>query len=307
MKLLPLLLLVSACNFRELVIEKTVREQVHYVPDAAHFKGAELTKLTDRVYMFRWTWDRSLVLLTDEGIVMTDPFNAEAAQALKSELQRVATGRPLHTMIYSHYHLDHVGGGAVLKPQQVLAHRKCPQYWSDLSDSPIAQGIVPPTRLIEGDQKLVIGGVELELIALERSHTDTLYAFYLPKEKILYTADVGLVRTIYPIGGPDMYMPGMVREMQRLAKLDFVTWIPSHFTTGKKSDFLEALEFATTTHALARDAWAKYGLPADEATFAASFHSIYDRLKAKYSHYRGFNEQGLFHITRAFSGAVLGY
>ncbi len=29
MKLLPLLLLVSACNFRELVIDKTVREQVH--------------------------------------------------------------------------------------------------------------------------------------------------------------------------------------------------------------------------------------------------------------------------------------
>ncbi len=154
------------------------------MPDVARFKGAELTKITDRVYMFRWTWDRSLVLLTDEGIVMTDPFNAEAAQALKAELARVAPGRPVRTMIYSHYHFDHVVGGAALKPQEVLAHRKCPEYWNDLSDSQLAKQVVPPTRRIEDD---------------------------------------------------------------------------------------------------------------------------YDRLKAKYSHYRGFNEQGLFHITRAFSGAVLGY
>ena len=312
MKTLPLLtlcILLPACNFRELVIDKTVREQVQYVPDAAHFSGSELTKLTDRVYTFRWTWDRNLVILTDEGFVVTDPFNAQAAKALKAELDRVAPGRPVRAMIYSHYHLDHTVGGAVLGAQEVIAHRKCPQYWSDLSDSPMTKDIVAPTRLIEGDQKLVIGGVEIELLQLDRSHTDTLYAFYLPKEKILHTADVGLVRTIYPIGGPDMYMPGMIREMQRLAKLDFDTWIPSHFAAGKKTDFVEALEFATTTHNLARDAWInlKYEVPADENKFAASFHSIYDVLKAKYSHYRGFNEQSLFHVTRAFSGAVLGY
>jgi glyoxylase-like metal-dependent hydrolase (beta-lactamase superfamily II) len=305
--MLPIVLLLSACSFRDFVIDKTVREQVHFLPDVEHFHGSELTKLTDRVYTFRWTWDRNLVVLTDEGFVVADPFNAEAATALKAELNRVAPGRPVRAMIYSHYHLDHVVGGAVLQAQEVLAHKKCPQYWTDLSDYPVTKEIAPPTRLIEGDQKLVIGGVEIDLIALDRSHTDTLYAYYLPKEKILHTADVGLVRTIYPIGGPDMYMPGMIREMEKLAKLDFDTWIPSHFTAGKKSDFLEALEFATTTHNLARDAWVKYGLPADEDAFSRSFHAIYDPIKQKYSHYRGFKEQGLFHVTRAFSGAVLGY
>jgi len=50
-------------------------------------------------------------------------------------------------------------------------------------------------------------GVEIEMIYLDHSHTDTPYAFYLPKEKVLHTADVGLIRTLYPIGGPDIYMP----------------------------------------------------------------------------------------------------
>lgn len=31
-------------------LDQTLREQVHYLPAAAHFSGAELVKLTDRVY-----------------------------------------------------------------------------------------------------------------------------------------------------------------------------------------------------------------------------------------------------------------
>lgn len=300
-------LVMSGCSFRGMVIDRTVREQVHYVPDAEHFSGSELTKVADRVYTFRWTWDRSLAVLTDEGWVVTDPFSAEGAVALKAALEKEAPGQPVRAMIYSHYHLDHVVGGAALQAQEVIAHQKCPQYWADLQDYPATQGIVAPTKLIEGDQTLTIGGVELQLIALERSHTDTMYAFYLPKQRVLHTADVGLIRALLPTGGPDMYFPGLIREMQRLAKLDFEVWIPTHFTWGKKADFVEALDFQVVTHDLARDGWVKYGLPADEDAFAAAFHAIYDPLKAKYGHYRGFDEQGLFHVTRAFSGAVLGY
>ncbi len=49
------------------------------------------------------------------------------------------------------------------------------------------------------------------------------------------------------------------------------------------------------------------GVPGDEATFLTAFHAIYDPLKTQYGHYRGCNEQGLFVVSRAFSGAALGY
>jgi glyoxylase-like metal-dependent hydrolase (beta-lactamase superfamily II) len=308
-KLLPIALLAvaSGCSVREFIVDRTLRSQIQYIPDPEHFGGSELTRLTDHVYTFRWTWDRSLVVITDEGVVMTDPFNAEAAQALKAELDKVAPGKPVRAMIYSHYHLDHVPGGAVLKPQEVLAHKKCPQYWADLADDPRTKDILLPTRLIEGDQQLQFGGEEIDLIQLDRSHTDTLFAYYLPKEKLLYTADVGLVRTIFPIGGPDMYMPGMIREMERLSKLDFDTWVPSHFSYGKKSDFLEALEFVKTSRKLALDAWLQYGLPGDSDAFVRSYHAMYDPLKARYAGYHGFDEQILFHVSRNYSGAILGY
>jgi glyoxylase-like metal-dependent hydrolase (beta-lactamase superfamily II) len=49
---------------------------------------------------------------------------------------------------------------------------------------------------------------------------------------LLWTADFALVRTILPIGGPDYYFPGAVKAMERLAALDFDTFVPSHFGYG---------------------------------------------------------------------------
>jgi len=304
---LTLLLGASACNLREYAVDRAVEEQVHYIPDPEHLAGSDLTKVTDRVYAFRWTWDRSMVVLTDDGFVVTDPMNPEAARLLKAELDKLAPGKPVHTMFYSHYHLDHVPGGAVLHPQNVVAHAKCPEYWKELADSPATRDILPPTKLIEGDQKFVIGGVEIDLLYLGHSHTDTLYAFYLPGEKLLHTADMGLVRTVFPMGGPDMYMPGVLQQMDRLSHLDFDAWIPSHFGMGKKADFIESLQFARDVRRLSLEALARYGLPDTESGLLAGFHSVYDPLKAKYGSYHGFNEEALFIAARGYSGALLGY
>jgi glyoxylase-like metal-dependent hydrolase (beta-lactamase superfamily II) len=297
----------TGCNLREYAVDRAVAEQVHYIPDPEHLGGWDLQKVTDRVYTFRWTWDRGIVVFTDEGIVVTDPFNPEAAKILAAELQRIAPGRPVHTMFYSHYHLDHVVGGAALHPQRVVAHAKCPEYWRDLKDEPVTADILPPTQLIEGDQKMTIGGVEIDLLYLGHSHTDTLYAYYLPGERLLYTVDLGIIRTVFPIGGPDMYTPGVLAQMDRLAKLDFDAYIPSHFGYGKKADFLESLEFAHTLRRLSVETTMKYGVPDSEAKFLEAYHAVYDPLKAKYGDYRGFREEALFVVSRAFSGALLGY
>jgi glyoxylase-like metal-dependent hydrolase (beta-lactamase superfamily II) len=302
-----LVLSTVGCNLREYAMDKAVQEQVHYIPDPEHLSGWDFTKVTDRVYTFRWTWDRGIVIFTDEGIVVTDPFNREAATILKAQLDKIAPGRPIHTMFYSHYHLDHVVGGSALAPHNVVAHKRCPEYWADLADEPDTHDILAPTELIEGDQKRVIGGVEIVLLYLGHSHTDTLYAYYLPGEKLLYTVDTGLIRTVLPLGGPDIYTPGVIKQMDRLAQLDFDVYIPSHFGYGHKADFLEAVEFTKTVRRLAVDVASKYRLPSTEAAFLEGFHQMYDPLKAKYGHYDGFDQQALFLVSRAFSGALLGY
>jgi hypothetical protein len=110
-----------------------------------------------------------------------------------------------------------------------------------------------------------------------------------------------------PLGGPDMYSPGVIQQMERLAHLDFDAYIPSHFGYGHKADFLEALEYTKTVRRLAVEAVQKYGMPKTEAQFVVGFHAMYDPLKAKYGDYHGFEQQSLFLVSRAFSGALLGY
>ena len=110
-----------------------------------------------------------------------------------------------------------------------------------------------------------------------------------------------------PLGGPDMYSPGVIQQMDRLAKLDFDVYIPSHFGYGHKADFLEAVEYTKTVRRLALEVSHKYGLPTTEGQFLEGFHAMYDPLKAKYGHYDGLDQQALFLVSRAFSGALLGY
>src|SRR4051812_43140342 len=71
------------------------------------------------VYSYRDDFDRDLIVDTREGLVVVDPYNAGMAGKLAAELRRRSPGKPVSHLIYSHYHLDHASGGAVLGARQV--------------------------------------------------------------------------------------------------------------------------------------------------------------------------------------------
>lgn len=297
-------LLASSCNPRKFVL-KTAVGDLHSYFGPQEYDGSELVKLSDRVYTYRWTWYRSIVVDTDEGLFVTDPFNAEAAAALKGHLKEAGLEKPIRTLFYSHYHLDHTEGGSALNAQEVVAHKKCPEYWADVD----ASRVLPPTRLIEGDQTVTMGGVEIQLLYLGRTHTDTLYAVYLPSERILWTADFALVRTILPIGGPDYYFPGAIKSMERLAALDFDTFVPSHFGYGKKQDLVDYVGFLKDLQDLGNRSMEQFGreVPRDRATLENAFSFYYDELEERYGDWHGFDQNVLFVVARTSTGVRLGY
>ncbi len=303
--------LLAACsnlNLRETVMKKIVSEEENYFAPA-DMRGSDFTKLTDRVYTYRWTWYRNIVIDTDDGLVIVDPFNRIAAEELFDVLQNKFPGKPIHTLIYSHYHLDHVSGGEALNARRIIAHEKCPQYWQDIR----AKGVAQPTLLISGDRKLTIGNVPIELLYMGKSHTDTLYSVYLPGEDLLFTADFGLIRTIPPIGGPDYYIPGALKEMERVSKLRFSIFVPSHFGYGTRNDYLEFMQFANYFRNVCREAIEKYGkaggatFPTDAENLEKMFGHIYYPMKERYGNWHGFDEMILMAAIRQVTGAALGY
>ena len=76
----------------------------------------ETENLGNGLYTFRWGPYRNIFLVTDEGVVASDPMNAEAA-SLYREAIRAVTDQPVKYVVYSHSHWDHVSGGAIFKQE----------------------------------------------------------------------------------------------------------------------------------------------------------------------------------------------
>jgi glyoxylase-like metal-dependent hydrolase (beta-lactamase superfamily II) len=266
--------------------------------------GTKFEKLSDKVYTFRWNWYRNLVVVTDAGLVVIDPMNSEMTTALKKELDQKFPGQKVHTLIYSHYHLDHTRGGAVLAPLNVIAHEKSPSYWKEFEHD----GVLEPTRYISGDTVLNIGGVEIRALYLGLSHTDTLYAFHIPSERLMFTADLGLVKTMAPDGVPDRYAPGYLAAMNRIIDIDFDTFVPSHFGYGTKKDLVDWRDMMEDGRHLAREAIRKYGsMGVRDNQMGRYFDAVYYPMREKYGQWHGFNEMFVLNIVRDVVGEGLGY
>lgn len=294
---------VSLVGCRSFVLE-TVMKTVEPYFHGPGIDGTKFERLTERVYTFRWNWYRNLIVDTDAGLVVIDPMNTEMAVALKQELDRAFPGKKVHTLIYSHYHLDHTRGGAALAPANVIAHEKSPVYWKAYEH----RDVLEPTRFIAGDTVLNIGGVELRALYLGLSHTDTLYAFHLPSEKLVFTADLGLVKTVAPAGVPDRYAPGYLAALDRIAAIDFQTFVPSHFGYGVKQDLIDWRDMLEEGRKLAREAIRKTGsLGVRNGQMARYFEAVYFPMREKYGDWHGFNEMFVLNLVRDIEGEALGH
>lgn len=72
----------------------------------------DITNLTGDLYRFRQARHFGMFLVTDDGILVVDPTNTEAATWLKEQLDE-RFGLPVKYVVYSHSHNDHASGGEV--------------------------------------------------------------------------------------------------------------------------------------------------------------------------------------------------
>lgn len=301
--LITAVILTTGCtSFVLKTVVKTVDPYFH----GEGIDGTQFEQLTQNIYTFRWNWYRNLIIDTKVGLVVIDPMNPKMSAELNKVLKLRFPNKKVHTLIYSHYHLDHTSGGANLSPQNIIAHEKSPRYWNDVEH----KDVLTPTRYISGDTVLNIGGIEIRALYLGLSHTDTLYAFHIPSERLVFTADVGLVKTAPPVGVPDKYAPGYLKAMNRIIAIDFDTFVPSHFGYGVKQDLIDWRDMMEYGRALSRKAIAEIGTPgavANKKQMGQYFDAVYYPMREKYGKWHGFNDMFVLNFVRDIVGESLGY
>lgn len=272
--------------------------------------GSALSRLTGRVLTFNWYFDRAIVVETDDGLVVTDPFNRVLTTELGYALHDAGIPAECDTVIYSHFHLDHVRGAGVLEPRHVVAHRKCPGYWGDFEPDATAD-VLAPTDLVEGDTTLNVGGVDIRLLDAGLSHTDTLFVIHVPSERVVYAPDTVGIGVFLPTGGIALYTPGYYRTLDRIATLDFDTFVGSHFGWGTKTQFLEAVEHQRDIRDWVRAALAHHDGPIppfqDRRRLLAIYDEVHSKIKAKYGSLHGYDTQALYAIVATITAEYVGY
>ena len=192
--------------------------------------GHSVTNLGNGLYVFRWWVYRNFFLVTDDGVIATDPMNPKAAGLLREEIRKV-TDQPVKYVIYSHNHHDHISGGTVFQADgaQFIAHANVRR---ELDDHPSA--IIPrPDITFEDRYTVKLGGKTVELYYFGPNHGDSLIVMRLPAEKILFIVDIVTPRRVAFRGMPDFWPDEWIRSLSEIEQLDFDYVIAGH---GPKSE-----------------------------------------------------------------------
>ncbi|RMH74733.1 MAG: MBL fold metallo-hydrolase [Actinomyces sp.] len=202
---------------------------------------------------------------TDEGLVCFDTSGAATGADAVAALRRWSTD-PVHTVVYTHGHVDHVGGSGALaadaderghRRPAVVAHEALPDRfaryratndWNVRINQRQFGGISPdaglgigglgsflpddtlePTMTVADEHRLEVGGLEIAL-RHDRGETDDHLWAWLPERRILCVGD--FVTWVFPnCGNPQKvqrYPAEWAAALRAMAALDAEWLIGAH-------------------------------------------------------------------------------
>jgi glyoxylase-like metal-dependent hydrolase (beta-lactamase superfamily II) len=256
----------------------------------------EIAQVAGDLYRFQNKYHHSVFLVTPEGVIVTDPINAEAAAWLKEEIDR-RFALPIKYLIYSHDHIDHIAGGEVFTAAGavVVAHENTKQAiikreWS----LPVPQITFSEAMTIE------LGGKSVELSYPGEGYSQSLIVMRFPEEKALFTADLVTVRRLPFETLEDSYFPQWIEAVQRVEAMDFQILIPGHGQLGTKADASDHRAYLEDLYGAVLDGVRK-GLSLEEMQDTITLDQYKDWIQ--YEEWRAMNVQGMYNQLRTLQVA----
>lgn len=194
----------------------------------------EITQIAGDLYRFRNNGHYSVFLVTQEGIIATDPINEAAATWLKAELDQ-RFGVPVRYVIYSHHHGDHASGGDVFADTATfIGNESMPAAIA--SGGARTAGVRQPDETFTNRMTVELGGQTVELYYLGPNHTDNMTVMLFPEERVVFAVDFVTVRRLPFRTLRDSFLPEWIVSIERLEALDFAILAPGHGPLGTKQD-----------------------------------------------------------------------
>ena len=176
----------------------------------------EITNIAGDLYRFQNNFHVAVFLVTPEGVIATDPIDADAARWLQAEVQS-RFGVPIKYLVYSHHHADHASGGEVYGEDViVVGHSNLPNNLA----GPHA-GVRAPDVTFNDRMTLTLGGKSVELIHVGPNHSDDMIVMHFQAERALFTVDFISVKRLPFRNLAGAAIPGWVDSIRAVEAMDF--------------------------------------------------------------------------------------
>jgi glyoxylase-like metal-dependent hydrolase (beta-lactamase superfamily II) len=211
-------------------------------------KGYHVQELKPEVYMITEGAYESVFVTTGKGVVLFDAppsFARYISQAVAE-----TTKEPVVELVYSHIHVDHIGGaGIVLREHpgiEILAEQGTSEFLSEMHDPsrPV------PTRTFKGQYTLEVGSLTADMKVGHWHSPEGDLLISIPDKKVVIAIDAFSAGAT-PFMNLDLTlnMHEYLKFFDQLGAMDWDVMVPGHHNTpATKQDLQIAKSYVTDVY-----------------------------------------------------------
>ncbi len=209
-----------------------------------------ITEVAPRTWFISMPLVNAALFETDDGLVMVDAGGACEGPALLQAVRSVSD-KPMHTVIYTHAHIDHAYGLWAFEeageiPQNVIAYEGINEWFDRYIDHRVnvthyqpqsldgwpenESDIIRPTQTYSGDSfELEIGG-ELFILRHHRGETNDATWVWVPGRSVIASGDF-YMHMLPNVGNPrriQRHPEEWAMALEEMAALDAAVLLPGH-------------------------------------------------------------------------------
>lgn len=208
------------------------------------FPEPQMQEIAEGVYNY-YDGYGSLVVVGDDGVLVTDPANEPRAEALREAVAGV-TGAPVRWIALTHEHYDHVGGTGGFADAEVICQASCEGIFglADLMDVPGAVDVE-----FDAYHEVDVGGVTVELHHMAPADGEAATVIHVPDRRVLATADLyspeALTNAVFI---SDTNPLGIRKILNEISSWDVDHALNSHYADSSLQDLRDAARFYNDLH-----------------------------------------------------------
>jgi glyoxylase-like metal-dependent hydrolase (beta-lactamase superfamily II) len=214
-------------------------------------KGYAVKELKPDVFMITEGAYESVFVTTGKGVVLFDAPPSFAQHIGEAVAEK--TSEPIVELVYSHMHVDHIGGAGLILRQnpkiEILAEEGTAQFLREMKDPhrPV------PTRTFKDHETLKLGSLKADMVVGHWHSPEGDLLISIPDKKFVIAIDAFSAGAT-PFMNLDltMNMHEYLKLFDRLQTMDFDVMVPGHHSTpATKQDLQIAKNYVTDVYGTA--------------------------------------------------------